>query len=730
MKGADDDRMDAEFGFEVDDFLRSMPEDMERVERITNDLPGSFREVLAERESRLVAFEQSSKPTSSLNWRAIAVGGAAAAAFAGMVLIWMVGQDGGEMVEKPDAPAPRGSNFEFVVTFQPDGETEVVTTKPEPGEAEFDENPFDLELEEYAFVGPLRAAGGDVEERFGSAPERPGVPEVSDGSWPRTTVDRFVMAVLDEHRLVPAGDADRLTLLRRVCFDLTGLPPSAELVESFLRDSSPAAYAEVVDELLASWEFGEHWGGRWLERVGYEPVAGSELWRYREYVIASLNADKPYDRFLEEQLAGDLSGDVEARLATGFFVAGGSWGTPAEQVAGVVLRSGDFPLAEADAVALEEVFGKARRFGEFPLVLDSKKYPPENLVDDDRAAVESKRLLRLIASAERRAERSGERGEMDRVRKLRASVADLSQQLLTLELGERDRIVSSGSEYVAVAGFPSSARRAEYVKRLVGGEHPLTARAQVDRVWGELFGRGLMDDGVASHPELLEFLATEFVDGGWSVKSLVREIVLSRSYQLADTLVAENVAEDPGDRLFWRQLPRALDEGELRDSVIAVAGWLQVEERAPLRMFARYEFKPIPGLQDGHGFRSIYAPAERLDEELLFGAAMSAAGRVGESRKMGTKRRVRDAFRQVLGRKPTAEERDWAVGMIARAGSMSESGILASIARPDLMGERAAYLESLLPQVRVDGDRERGRLVSWAMLYHALMMCDDFREVR
>ncbi|MCB1227108.1 MAG: DUF1549 domain-containing protein, partial [Verrucomicrobiales bacterium] len=164
---------------------------------------------------------------------------------------------------------------------------------------------------------------------------RPAIPEVKNAAWPRGDIDRFVLANLEAKGLKPVGDADKLTLLRRVFFDLVGMPPSPETVKSFLADSSPTAFEKVVDSLLKSPQFGERWGRHWLDVARYAESTGKDLnvsfphaWRYRDYVIAAFNKDKPYDQFIREQLAGDLlpaktsSQRAEQLIATGFLAIG------------------------------------------------------------------------------------------------------------------------------------------------------------------------------------------------------------------------------------------------------------------------------------------------------------------------------------------------------------------------------------------------------------------------
>src|SRR5262245_16811735 len=166
-------------------------------------------------------------------------------------------------------------------------------------------------------------------------PGQPDVPAVRDQSWPRSPIDRFILAGLDARGLRPARPADKRTLIRRATFDLNGLPPTPDEIDAFLADQSPDAFAKVVDRLLASPAYGERWGRHWLDVARYadsngldENIAHGNAWRYRDYVVAAFNADKPYDQFLLEQVAGDLlpGNDAVARrerlIATGFLALG------------------------------------------------------------------------------------------------------------------------------------------------------------------------------------------------------------------------------------------------------------------------------------------------------------------------------------------------------------------------------------------------------------------------
>lgn len=796
-KGDDFDfNPDEEFYSEVDAFIASIPEDGQRVQRITASMPDSFHEVLEQqRAARVVSFE----PAASRNWSVLAASAAVAAALVGMLVIWLLPDSGGggavvgnkpPITKRPEAK-PRGE-FEFLVMIKADGKPEVRPTRvaaTDPVESGDDQTDAPIELVNVPEpVLPVE----DVGSWFLKKPEMATPPEVAGDGWARTAIDRFVLAALEERGMEPVEDADRLALLRRLSYDLTGLPPSPELVERFLHNQSPAAYGNVVEDLMATWQFGEHWARHWLDVAGYDPEV-PEAWRYREYVIAALNSDKPFDQFVKEQLAGDLIpvADIErraeAQIATGFLAMAGGRDLDGQVdhasvafmgMAASCSRCHDhpyYPVTGRDFNALAGIFGSTRLLDKPAtlqgLHLDGAKHPAVNQVEDGRVEKESQRLRGLISSSERRLARALERFEAERVRRLRAALADLNGQLVTLEQDARDQVVAAGAKFVGaqdrvrpttVDGVPrgvmarladgvtvdavpaGSSGRLELANWLVDENHPLTARVFVNRVWGQLFGSGLVATseeiglpGTApSHPELLDYLAVKFVEDGWSVKSLLRQMVTARVYQLSEMEDAENLLADAGNRYLWRRAPRELPPLDLRDSVLAVAGWQLPAGAVEQRMFARKEFRPIPGLEQARAYRSIYLgnDAGQPDESLVFEAAVAAAERRGsESLSGGVSKRVKDAFVATLGRKPDSEELQWAVEVIKRGRSLKDGGSLAAVAWPDRMGARADYLEGLLPKVTVrieDGKpvKKDDRVVAWAMLYHALMMTEEFRS--
>jgi len=810
------DAPDQAFLDEVDEFLSGLPSDGDHVKRIGSTLPPTFQEALARKRRILTA---QGITVSNTNWGVIAASLAIAAGVVAMMLIVGLNTkiEPPEVSSSPDGGFVEDEGFTFIITMLPDGEAEVVVepaTVPEAVEP-------DPEGELMA-VGPsvddlprldFEAVKEDGGLWFLKVPEAVAAPLVADSDWPRGDIDRFVLATLEENGLAPAPDAERLTLLRRLSYDLTGLPPSRELVERFLHNPSPAAYGSVVDELLATWQFGEHWGRHWLEDVARYDDTMPESWRYREYVIAALNGDKPYDQFLTEQIAGDhlrmgkAQRRAEVQIATGFLAMAGVdqdekhlgkfFSGQANRQVDLVLRAfgginvsaasgGDhkyYPITQRDYDSIAGVFRSTQLFGGFrhpadkvsspesmiPLRLDRGKYPVANPVIAQQREAEVKRLRGLIANVERRMERARERAEGERIQHLRGELVGLKGNLRTVQLDARDRILAEGSELVGVSDHrkpgdfrkiprgvipalaeevpvigvrPDRSGRLELAQWLTDDRHPLTARVQVNRVWAELFGSGLVrsvdDIGMPgeepSHPELLDALAVKFVDSEWSMKQLVRTMVMSRTYQMADVAIAENLEMDPDNRLLWRHTPRGMEAEEIRDGVVAIAGLWKASGEHGKRMFAAGEYAPVVEVEDSHTYRSMYLPGSDLavGERFIFKAAMGAArNHLKSPTLLPVEQQVSGVFLETLCRMPSTEELEWATELVTGLGTSTDPGMLASPVRPDHVVGPAEYLEGLLPHVVYKSSQGTvPTVVSWAMLYHALMKTDEFRVVR
>jgi hypothetical protein len=465
-------------------------------------------------------------------------------------------------------------------------------------------------------------------------------PPADPTGWSANPIDRFVRAGLRHQHLAPARQADKHTLIRRATFDLVGLPPTPAEVDAFLADDSPRAFAKVVERLLASPHYGERWGRHWLDVVRYADTGGFEAdhlypsaWRYRDYVISSLNSDKPLDRFFQEQVAGDelWPEDPTARLATGMYCVGPAlaesamvtnqleyeWLTDAADTTGAAFlgltlgcaRCHDHkydPITQRDYFALQAIFAASDR--PFPdpvrlvrikalngLLSDTKV--PAQLLKDPRCTVqaEDKSGLHLFHRPQPMTVQFLHRGELSKPRE-------------TVEPALPAALVTGNRTVAAAATVGSGRRRAALAQWLTARDNPLTARVLVNRVWGWHFGQAIVrtpnDFGAQgeppTHPELLDWLACDFMEHGWSLKHLHRRIMFSRTYQMQSVAEGLGLKVDPEDRLLWH-FPRRRLEGEaIRDAMLACAGTLNLKQGGPAVVPA-LSSQELAGLFDAKG---------------------------------------------------------------------------------------------------------------------------------
>ena len=476
--------------------------------------------------------------------------------------------------------------------------------------------------------------------------QRPTVPNVREGNWVRNPIDAFVLSRLEARGWRPSPSAVPLALLRRIHIDLAGLPPALEEQEQFEGDPSPVRLDRVVDDLLARPTYGERVARHWLDLVRYADSNGYErdaekpfVWRYRDYVIAALNADRPFDQFLREQLAGDELPEVEAQtLVATTFSRLGHWddepadpladrfdqlddivSTTSQAILGLTLgcaRCHDHkfePLTSADYYRMVAVFAPLQRpqNGRTELTLSLGSASEQEAVGRRDSEIEA--LLR------RTNELSAETITA-RIASLRHTIPDLPSGYILRETGgvvppthvlvrgspgrPGDEVTAGVPAVLPVAGWTApraegstSGRRRALVDWMVAPGNPLTARVIVNRVWQQHFGAGLVrtpsDFGVMgeppTHSELLDWLAHWFVhDAGWSLKALHRLILSSNTWRMGHTHQPEPAAEDPENRLVWHQSYRRLEVEALRDSMLAVSGELNREAGG------RGVFLPIP----------------------------------------------------------------------------------------------------------------------------------------
>lgn len=553
-------------------------------------------------------------------------------------------------------------------------------------------------------------------------PQPTQVPEFPEEAWPVTAIDRYIYAGLQEAKLEPAADADSATLLRRLYYDLIGLPPHPEKVEAFRKaysQSPQPALESVVDELLASSQFGERWGRHWLDIARYAESNGRdvnvvfypEAWRYRDYVIKSFNDDKAYDVFLTEQIAGDLltSSDTQNRaqqiIATGFLAIGpknlnsksdeqfradlvdeqiDTLGKAMLATTISCARCHDHkfdPIPQSDYYAMAGIFRStdtqygtyssvqnrhASELIELPIRDSKHGFNPlseaEMTAKKKQLAQAQERMDEMKAELFR-ARRDGKEGIDQNTRRqllqLNHVITMLETELKTydesgkpiaLAMGATDSKTISDAHFM-VRGEASqpkgqiprgflqvlcdeddikplsndSSGRLELAEWITSPNNPLTARVMANRVWRHLMGNGIVASvdnfgatgNSPSHPELLDHLALEFISNKWSIKNLIRSIVLSRTYRMSSDFNEVAFNTDPDNTLRWRADKRRLDAESLRDSILAISGTLELDPPYGSVITEQSRKLRSGGVADIDGFeakskhRSVYLPIVR-----------------------------------------------------------------------------------------------------------------------
>lgn len=545
------------------------------------------------------------------------------------------------------------------------------------------------------------------------------LPAVKTTGWAKTDIDAYILAGMEAKGLHPVRDADRPTLIRRIAFDLTGLPPTPDEVKAFVADQSPDAVKRVIDQYLDSERYGERWARHWLDVARYGESSGKEVnvlyphaWRYRDYVIESFKKDKPYDQFLKEQIAGDLlkfdskRDQAEKIVATGFLAIGSKGhnnrdrrqfaadlideqiDAMSQSMLGLTLacaRCHDHkfdPVTQRDYYALAGIFASSETlFGTYEqlqntnatdlIELDRKADQPSALAKISTAEVAQLKARYATAKtgadeAQREAlamRQSGGansnnaaiflriRGARDRAESVKADVdlfhEDGTPRTLAMGVLDRERpvntpvlirgdikqpgeIVPRGLvEVLCAKGEPlnigQGSGRLDLAYWIASKDNPLTARVMANRVWLKLMGSAIVatPDNFGfmgqqpTHPELLDHLAVSFMENGWSVKKLIREIMLSRAYQMGSGHDVANYAVDPDNRLHWRMNQRRLDAEAVRDAMLAVGGALNFYpvDGSPVARASEGREGLISLARDMAGkpfnYRSIYIPIIR-----------------------------------------------------------------------------------------------------------------------
>jgi hypothetical protein len=706
------------------------------------------------------------------------------------------------------------------------------------------------------------------------------VPAVKNKDWVKTPIDAFILAKLEEKNLQPNPRADKLTLLRRVTIDMTGLPPTQEEIQQFVSDKSPNAWEKVVDRLLASPAYGERWGRHWLDVARYADSNGFKadetrpnVWRYRDYVIKAFNDDKPYDRFVKEQIAGDelYPGNTEALTAMGFnrhwidetnapdlFERRHQTLDDMTTVTGVAFLGMTFgcarchdhkfdPILTKDYYRLQAFFANTA-FGDGPLppadpeakrkydeqyaawdaktkdlrdemakimepvLADRRKHSASVMTDEVQAVVakDSAQRTPLEQQVYHIAEtRFG--GQGDPAKSLKGDhakrYAELKTQLAAFDsikpaplpegqfmtdlnaTAPPTHILRGGSRFVEgdevqpgflsildptdakitpPAGVNSTGRRTALATWLTDPSNPLPSRVMVNRIWHYHFGHGIVatpgDFGRMgahpTHPELLDYLASYFVDNGWSIKKVHRLILLSNVYQEASDFDAKIADADPDNKLLWRYPRHRMEAEAIRDSMLATGGLLNPQmggpgvyppvpagliselsatavaggwrtekdpaqsDRRSVYIFVRRNL-PYPLLQEfdtANTFESCdyrkntVTPPQSLDllnNELVLDWARSLAGRVFNDSGLTPAAQVDRAFRFAYGRAASPEEEKMAEDFLVKQTPVMMARLSGNNAKPPLPAN--------LPQ-----GIDQARAAAFVDLCHMLLDSNEF----
>jgi len=638
-----------------------------------------------------------------------------------------------------------------------------------------------------------------------------GIPKVNNSAWVRNPVDAFILSKLETAGIQPSKQADKRILIRRVSFDLTGLPPS--IVESalYFSDDSANAYENMVNRYLASPAYGERWGRHWLDVARYsdsngldENVAHGNAWRYRDYVVESFNKNVPYNQFISEQIAGDLlpyNSDSEKHahlIATGYLTLGPKVlaevdkqkmemdiideqiDTMGKTFLGLTLgcaRCHDHkfdPILTGDYYSLAGVFKSTKTMESFVTiakwnentlaneketgllkehtakVAELKKKADDFLDEQRKALVLEKKLVGDKKYTPKEIEEQLKAEPKASLKKLRDAVVAFEKAAPEIPSamgvtegkvsdvpihirGNADRLGKVMPRAVPVVlskayapAFPEKASgRLELANWIASPSNPLTSRVMVNRVWRWHFGRGIVPTPdnfgllgtTPTHPELLDWLANQFVQSNWSIKDLHKTIMFSNTYKQASALIPISDEKDSSCRLYWRFVPKRLEGEVLRDSLLAVSGQLdktmggsllQVKNRA---FFFDHTSKDLTKYDSNR--RSIYLPVVRNNLFVVFSLFDSTDAAVPNGDRANTtiapqalfflnsklvldvaellaqksiqnsptqEAQVLYLYENILGRIPTLEEANRAKGFLLQALKLSENNPVKALA--------------------------------------------------
>jgi hypothetical protein len=437
-------------------------------------------------------------------------------------------------------------------------------------------------------------------------PEKEGLPEISNTKWPRNEIDYFILAAQEEQGLTPNPEADKSRLARRVAFDLTGLPPKQPLLERFMEDSSPQAYEWLVDSLLSDPAYGERWTTYWLDLARYSDSHGYQddltrvMWPWRDWVIDAFNRNMPYDQFVTQQLAGDLlpEADKATLLASAFnrnhkITQEGGVIDEEYRVEYVADRTNTFgkaflgltmecarchdhkydPISMREYYATFAFFNQVPEVGFVPNLATPEPYMKITLADAEGAL----RFLNL-----RSVLKSPNDSFLQMVMRDSAGI----RKTHLLGRGQYDKPEQEVGLDLPSAVLPYSreyaSNRLGMAQWLFDKKNPLTARVMVNRLWQELFGKGIvstsdnfgLQGALPTHPALLDWLAADFRDNGWDIKKALRRMVLSATYRQSAVIQQEALARDPENRWLARGPRYRMYYEFIRDNALVASGLL------------------------------------------------------------------------------------------------------------------------------------------------------------
>ena len=467
---------------------------------------------------------------------------------------------------------------------------------------------------EIKLIGKWISQGAKYQKHWAFIPPKPvTVPEINDRQWAKNDIDHFIYEKLEEHGLSPADEATKESLLKRVSFDLTGLPPSLQRQESFLKNESPDAYEAIVDSLLANKHFGERLALPWLDVARYADSHGYQddglrtMWPWRDWVIHAFNENYPFDKFVMWQLAGDLlpNPNREMLLATGFnrnhkITQEGGVIDEEYRVEYVTDRTNTFGKAflaltlecakchdhKYDPISQKDYFSTFAFFNQVPekglvgdIMLNSMADPPKMYITKE----DVDGILNFINKKQQ--------FPVEVMIMKDSSVVRPTYLLVRGAYDNHGEIVHQGVP-AAVLPFDTSAypaNRLGLAQWLLSKDNPLTARVFVNRIWQEFFGRGIvktagdfgMQGDLPSHPQLLDWLALDFMNNGWNIKRLVKQIVMSSTYRQSASTTETARQIDP-ENIWLSHAPRVrLTSEAIKDLVLSSSGLLVDEIGGP-----------------------------------------------------------------------------------------------------------------------------------------------------